>query len=62
MKLSPRQRECLELVARGLSNKEIARELSIAVCSVKRHLALAFLKMEVKNRTAAAVAYRSVAA
>jgi DNA-binding CsgD family transcriptional regulator len=54
--LSPRQREVLELIVLGLPNKEIARRLDLAVGTVKIHVAVLFLKMNVTSRTAAAVA------
>ena len=38
-KLTPRQLEILGLIARGLSNKEIARALTISINTVKVHVA-----------------------
>lgn len=38
MMLTPRQREVAELVARGLSNKAIARRLEISVRTVEAHI------------------------
>jgi DNA-binding NarL/FixJ family response regulator len=51
--LSPRELEVLRLVARGLSNGEIARELSISEATVKTHLLRTFGKLGVSDRTAA---------
>lgn len=51
--LSAREIEVLELVARGTSNKEIARELWISETTVKSHLLHAFEKLGVSDRTAA---------
>lgn len=39
--LTPRQREVAELVARGLSNKAIARRLDISVRTVEAHIYMA---------------------
>ncbi len=51
--LSPRELEVLRLVARGLSNGEIAKELSISEATVKTHLLRTFGKLGVSDRTAA---------
>jgi len=51
--LTPRELEVLTLVARGLSNGEIARELFIGEATVKTHLLHVFDKLEVSDRTAA---------
>jgi len=51
--LSKREREILGLVARGLSNKQIGRELWVTDQTVKFHLTNAYRKLEVSNRTAA---------
>ena len=40
-KLSPRQREIMEMVAKGLTERQIARELGIAARTVKYHKATA---------------------
>ncbi|MYR47499.1 response regulator transcription factor [Streptomyces sp. SID5910] len=56
--LSAREREVLALVARGTSNKEIARELFISEATVKTHLTHVYAKLGVNDRAAAvAVAY-----
>ena len=54
--LSPREREVLELVAHGLTNKEIAASLVITTNTVKRHLKSVFKKLQVHTRSAAAAA------
>lgn len=54
--LSPRQSLVLELLVRGKSNKEIARELNLGAGTVKVHMAALFSKLGVANRSAAAVA------
>jgi DNA-binding NarL/FixJ family response regulator len=51
--LSPREVEVLGLVARGLSNAEIGRQLSIGEATVKTHLLRSFAKLGVSDRTAA---------
>lgn len=56
--LSAREREVLVLVARGTSNRDIARELFISEATVKTHLTHIYGKLDVKDRAAAvAVAY-----
>lgn len=56
--LSAREREVLELVAKGTSNREIAAELFISEATVKTHLTHIFAKLGAKDRAAAvAVAY-----
>ena len=49
--ISPRQRDVLDCVRRGLSNKEIARELEIAEGTVKIHLAALSSHFGARNRT-----------
>jgi DNA-binding CsgD family transcriptional regulator len=51
--LSPRERTILELIARGQSNKEIARELGITPETVKSHVKNIFTKLEVDKRAKA---------
>jgi DNA-binding NarL/FixJ family response regulator len=51
--LSARELEVLKLVARGLSNKEIARTLHLSEATVKTHLLHLFEKLGVSDRTAA---------
>jgi DNA-binding NarL/FixJ family response regulator len=56
--LSAREREVLVLVARGTSNREIARGLFISEATVKTHLTHVYGKLGVKDRAAAvATAY-----
>lgn len=51
--LTDREREVLSLLAQGLTNKEIARELVITQNTVKRHLKSLFIKLGVNTRSAA---------
>lgn len=51
--LSVRELEVLALVAKGFSNKEIARKLKISEATVKTHLLHTFEKLGVDDRTAA---------
>jgi len=51
--LSPRELEILGAVARGLSNKDIGRQLYVSEATVKTHLLRVFSKLGVDDRTAA---------
>jgi DNA-binding NarL/FixJ family response regulator len=53
--LTARERSVLELLATGRYNTQIAGELSISVHTVKRHVSNLLAKLEVENRTQAAV-------
>jgi DNA-binding NarL/FixJ family response regulator len=55
--LSEREREVWSLLASGLSNSAIARELGVSPSTVKFHTQNLFQKLGVSNRTAAAVEY-----
>lgn len=52
--LTRREREVLDLLARGLTNREIADRLVITTNTVKRHLKAIFAKLDVHTRSAAA--------
>ncbi|SDJ85136.1 AAA ATPase domain-containing protein [Nocardioides sp. YR527] len=54
--LSPREVEVIQLVARGMTNKEVAATLFISPRTVHRHLSSAMRKLEVSSRTALAMA------
>ncbi len=54
-KLSPREREILTLIAKGQSNKQIARELDIAETTVKIHVQHIFKKLDLSSRVQVAV-------
>jgi len=51
--LAARERQVLELVAKGTSNRDIARELFISEATVKTHLSHVFTKLGVADRAAA---------
>ncbi|WP_270421915.1 helix-turn-helix transcriptional regulator [Citrobacter amalonaticus] len=53
--LSARQREILTMQASGESNKEIGRALNISTGTVKAHLESLYRRLDVKNRTQAAM-------
>lgn len=48
--LTDRQREVLEMLSMGLSNKHIAKRLSLSVGTVKLHVAAVLRAMQAKNR------------
>ncbi|HXD28212.1 MAG TPA: response regulator transcription factor [Arthrobacter sp.] len=58
--LSPRELELLGLLARGLANRQIARELFISESTVKTHLIHIYSKLGVDTRTAAIDRARSL--
>jgi len=58
--LTPRELEVLRLVARGLSNADIARQLVVSDATVKTHVARIFSKLDLHDRAqAVVVAYES---
>lgn len=56
--LTPREEEVLQLVARGLINKEIADHLGVTTETVRMHLKNCYAKLHVNSRTAAAMKLR----
>jgi DNA-binding NarL/FixJ family response regulator len=57
-KLSAREREVLDQVVRGFSNKEIAERLGVTVEAIRWHLKHIYNKLHVHSRTEAALKYR----
>ncbi len=53
--LTPREREVLRLIASGRSNKEIGAQLGISERTVKTHISNIFSKLELTDRTQAAL-------
>ena len=53
--LTPREREVLQLIARGLDNAEIAQTLYLSHHTVKNHVSSILTKLQVENRVQAAV-------
>jgi DNA-binding NarL/FixJ family response regulator len=53
--LSARERQVLELIAKGKSNKEIASELGITPATVKCHVSVILTRLDASDRTQAVV-------
>jgi len=58
--LSPREREIVSLLGSGASNKEIADRLNIAEGTVKNHITNILTKLDVRDRTQAALRARQL--
>lgn len=56
--LTPREKEVLQLVASGMSNKHVAIELDLQEKTVKHHMTQIMTKLNVANRTEAAMVLR----
>ncbi|MGC9393489.1 MAG: helix-turn-helix domain-containing protein [Anaerolineae bacterium] len=58
--LTPRERDVLYCISQGLSNKDIAEKLVIALNTVKRHTSSIYSKLSVKSRTQAVARAREL--
>jgi two-component system, NarL family, nitrate/nitrite response regulator NarL len=56
--LSPREKDVVQLVARGMSNKEIARELGLTEGTVKFYMHRIYQKLDVDSRAALSAVLR----
>jgi DNA-binding NarL/FixJ family response regulator len=58
--LTRREREVMQLIMQGYTNRQIAHALGIAEHTIERHLTNLYRKLEVTNRTSAALKFLHV--
>lgn len=59
--LTDREREVMQLMMQGYTNRQIACTLGIAEHTIEKHLSNMYRKMEVTNRTSAVLRFLSIA-
>jgi two-component system, NarL family, response regulator LiaR len=60
--LTPKENEVLELLAKGLLYKEMAGDLDVNINTIKKHCKNIYKKLQVRNRTEAAIKFNSAKA
>jgi DNA-binding CsgD family transcriptional regulator len=58
--LTEREREVMQLIMQGYTNRQIARVLGIAEHTIEKHLSNMYRKLEVTNRTSAVLRFLGV--